>query len=85
MSAIETMKVKVLFFGATAAEAGTRALDLSLDDQSNTGHALDRVLERFPRLAGHSLLFAVNQEYVSKSTPLNSGDELAIFTAVSGG
>jgi molybdopterin converting factor small subunit len=33
----------------------------------------------------HQLLFAVNQEYASGDEPLKNGDELAVFTAVSGG
>jgi molybdopterin converting factor small subunit len=79
------MKVRVLFFGATAAAAGTNTLELNLDDRSNTGQVYDDLLERFPELSRHRLLFAVNQEYASRSTPLNAGDELAVFTAVSGG
>ncbi len=79
------MNVRVLFFGATAVEAGTRSLELTFDEGLNSGAAFDHVLERFPRLSRHRLLFAVNQAYVSQDTLLNDGDELAIFTAVSGG
>ena len=79
------MKIHVLFFGATAEEAGTRSLDLALDEDSNTGAAISEVVTRYPRLSTYRLLAAVNQEYVSEDTPLINGDELAIFTAVSGG
>ena len=79
------MKIRVLFFGATADEVGTRTLDLAVDNQSNTEQAYQQVIAKFPRLSNHHLLLAVNQEYVSKDTPLKEGDELSIFTAVSGG
>jgi len=79
------MTIRVLFFGATADEAGTRALDLAVDDQANTKQAFEQVIAKFPQLSTHHLLLAVNQEYVSTITRLNEGDELAVFTAVSGG
>ena len=46
---------------------------------------VDRLVKEHPALSRHKLLFAVNQEYVASDTPLKNGDELAIFTAVSGG
>jgi len=36
-------------------------------------------------LRSHKLLVAVNQEYAGDAMPLKDGDEVAIFTAVSGG
>ena len=45
----------------------------------------EKVLEKFPGLSSHRLLFSVNQEYVSSDTKIRDGDELAVFTAVSGG
>jgi len=79
------MKVTVLFFGATAAAVGTNTVELNLDDRADTGQVFDKVLETFPELSSHRLLFAVNQEYACSNTPLKAGDELAVFTAVSGG
>ena len=79
------MNVRVLFFGATADEAGKRAVELSISEDSNAGLALHQVLTRFPKLKNHRLLLAVNQEYVSGEYKLSDGDELAVFTAVSGG
>ncbi|HYJ90166.1 MAG TPA: MoaD/ThiS family protein [Pyrinomonadaceae bacterium] len=79
------MKVRVLFFGATADEAGSRSFELAVDESLNTETAFSRVLDKFPQLKNHRLLFAVNQEYVGAEHILNDGDELAIFTAVSGG
>lgn len=79
------MKVQVLFFGATADAAGTREIELDLADDARAENAFQKIVARFPQLQKHSLLFAVNQEYADGSETVNDGDELAIFTAVSGG
>jgi molybdopterin converting factor small subunit len=79
------MKVRVLFFGATADEVGERQIELSVNESANAQRAFAEVVKKFPKLQDHKLLFAVNQEYVSGDRQLKSGDELAIFTAVSGG
>ena len=79
------MKVRVLFFGATADEMGQRSFELPFETDVGARYAFLDVVNRFPQLRKHKLLFAVNQEYVSDDRVLNDGDELAIFTAVSGG
>lgn len=58
---------------------------LEMSDASNVDDAVATLLDRHPRLSGHKLLIAVNEEYVAPDTALNDGDELAVFTAVSGG
>jgi molybdopterin converting factor small subunit len=78
------MKVRVLFFGATADAIGKREIEMDLADETRSQAAFAAVLEKFPQLNQHSLLFAVNQEYAGDET-IQNGDELAIFTAVSGG
>jgi molybdopterin converting factor small subunit len=79
------MNVKVLFFGATADAAGSREVDLSFDRPLNAGDAFSEIIDKFPRLAAHKLLFARNQEYINGDETIEDGDELAVFTAVSGG
>jgi len=79
------MNVRVLFFGATADDTGHRSIELSLTGESSADSALGEVLAQFPRLKNHRLLLADNQEYVSGEHYLSEGDELAVFTAVSGG
>ena len=79
------MKVQVLFFGATADETGEREIEVSFDENINAKRAFAEIVEKYPRLKDHKLLFAVNQEYSNGDEKLNDGDELAIFTAVSGG
>ena len=82
------MKVRVLFFGATADAVGKREIEFSLVENTKAIEARAKILEAFPKLRqsfGKSLLFAVNQEYAKGDETIKNGDELAIFTAVSGG
>ncbi len=83
------MKVKLLFFGATAASAGVRETEISLTDDVQADRAFESIFAEFPNLAKNhdkkSLHFSVNQEYASGTETINEGDELAVFTAVSGG
>lgn len=79
------MKVSVLFFGATAEAVGQREISLAFAEGAKASDAFAEIIDKFPRLAAHKLLFAVNQEYASGGEPINEGDELAVFTAVSGG
>jgi len=79
------MKVQVLFFGATAETVGKREIEIDAKTGAKTGDVFRQIIADFPHLEKHSLLFAVNQEYSKGGEALNDGDELAIFTAVSGG
>ena len=79
------MKVNVLFFGATADVVGNREIEFDFANGTKSDSAFQQVVEKFPKLAEHSLLFALNQEYVNDAVTINENDELAIFTAVSGG
>jgi molybdopterin converting factor small subunit len=81
----DTITVRVLFFGATADAAGRRLIELTAPAGANSRQIYDLVMQRYPKLASHRLHVAVNQEYVSGDTPIRAGDEVAIFTAVSGG
>ncbi len=79
------MKVQVLFFGATADATGEREIEIDLADETKAENAFRKIIRDFPQLENHSLLFAVNQEYVSGDEIIRNGDELAVFTHVSGG
>ena len=79
------MSIQVLFFGATADIVGTRNSAIEIADETRASQIVDAIVSDHPALARHKLLFAVNQEYVAGDTQINDGDELAIFTAVSGG
>ncbi len=79
------MKVRVLFFGATAALVGMRDIETTLDSGASPADILKHFTATHPDLQSHQLLIAVNEEYVSTDSELKEGDEVAIFTAVSGG
>jgi molybdopterin converting factor small subunit len=79
------MKVQVLFFGATAEVVGERTIEIDLDAETKSAVAFKQIISAYPNLQEHTLLFAINQEYANGSETLNTGDELGIFTAVSGG
>ncbi len=79
------MPVRVLFFGATADIAGKRCVEVELASPSPASRIYDQLIAEYPRLAAHKLHFSLNQQYATGDELLNDGDELAIFTAVSGG
>jgi molybdopterin converting factor small subunit len=79
------MKVSVLFFGATADEVGEREIEVDFPDNTKSGDAFAQITADYPQLKQHKLLFAVNQEYADGGEIIRDGDELAVFTAVSGG
>ncbi|HEV8593084.1 MAG TPA: MoaD/ThiS family protein [Pyrinomonadaceae bacterium] len=79
------MKVIVKFFGATAEVTGERDIEIELRDTSSVEQAVASINGTYPHLEHHKLLFALNQEYCSLDHILSEGDEVAIFTAVSGG
>jgi molybdopterin converting factor small subunit len=82
------MTVKVLFFGATAEAVGEREVEFDLSENAKSEAAFAEVLNAFPALRekfGNSLLYSVNQEYAKGGEQVRDGDELAVFTAVSGG
>jgi molybdopterin converting factor small subunit len=58
---------------------------MDIRESRTIGELLVELLNQFPKLANYKLLFAVNEEYAGINTQLNGGDEVAIFTAVSGG
>lgn len=82
------MKVKVLFFGATAEAVGEREIEFGLKENRKAGQVFAEILDAFPNLKksfANSLLFSLNREYANGEETVRDGDELAIFTAVSGG
>ncbi len=79
------MRVTILFFGATADIAGRRFSEVEVSSEKTANTVFDQLLAQYPRLAAHKLHFSVNQEFATGDEILRDGDELAIFTAVSGG
>ena len=79
------MSARVLFFGATAEIVGKRDIDIAVSDGFTTDAALKEILNRFPGLISHKLHISINQQYSTGNEIIHDGDELAVFTAVSGG
>ena len=79
------MKVRVLFFGATADVVGEREVEFPISDCDTASDLLEKLAAYHPVLRNHKLLLALNEEYISPETGLSDGDNLAVFTAVSGG
>lgn len=79
------MQLRVLFFGATADIVGDREIRLAVPAERPVSAILHLLLMEHPILSRSKLLFALNQKYVTGDEIICDGDELAIFTAVSGG
>jgi MoaE-MoaD fusion protein len=75
----------VLFFGATADIVGSREKHLNIEENRRSRDLLDMVRRDYPALGSHRLLLSLNQEFASGEESVSEGDELAIFTPVSGG
>lgn len=85
MSKGESMNIQILFFGAMASVVGTRNVEISLPNESTAEMAVVQMKSTFPKLSGHKLLYSLNQNYATGGEIVREGDEIAIFTAVSGG
>lgn len=79
------MSVRILFFGATADATGNREIVINENGFLNVGSILKELSETYPQLESHRLRFSINQQYASANEPVTDGDEIAVFTAVSGG
>ncbi len=79
------MSIQVLFFGAIREIIGEPKLDLTVMSEIRTREILFHITERFPLLKDRKLLYALNQQHANGDEIVKDGDELAIFTAVSGG
>jgi len=77
--------MKLLFFGQTAEIVGTREIEISLDFPVAAETVFSDVLDKYPRFQANKLLFAINEEYANGAEMVSDSDEVAIFTAVSGG
>lgn len=78
-------KVKILFFGATAEIVRSREIALEIHGQTTSQAIFEQLLEKYPELFGRRLHFSVNQQYATGREIVRDSDEIAVFTAVSGG
>ena len=87
LDAPQTIRVRLLYFGAAREEVGREAEELEVSAPATTASVLAEVLDAHPALRrfGRSLLVAVNEEYAGASADVSAGDEVAVFPPVSGG
>ena len=81
------MNIQIKLFATLKDRAGSPQVMLDLPDETTVAALLDRLAQTQPRLAPAlpTCLVAVNQEFAFGSTPIRSGDEVALFPPVSGG
>jgi molybdopterin converting factor small subunit len=79
------MSIRILFFGATAEATGNREIVVNANGFSNLTALVDELIETYPRLGSHRILLSRNQQFAAGDEAVRDGDEIAIFTAVSGG
>ena len=81
------MRVSVLFFGMLKDVAGRATDSVDLREGASIRDVLAHYEAQIPRLKESlpSVALAVNQEYASPDTKLQSGDEVALLPPVSGG
>ena len=81
------MRVSVLFFGMLKDVTGRATDSVDLHEGASIRDVLAHYEAQIPRLKESlpSVALAVNQEYASPDTKLQSGDEVALLPPVSGG
>ncbi len=81
------MTIQVQFYSYFKDLTGCESKTESLEAGSTIQDLLDRLFERFPRLAEmpNSILVAVGVEYQPRDHVLNAGDEVSLFPPVQGG
>ena len=79
--------IKVLLFGAAADRAGTREIELPVDEGVTLAEIWPLLARRHPALTPmhDTLAFAINGEYARGDASVSPGDEVAVLPPVSGG
>src|SRR5512143_3303356 len=82
-----TMDIQVKLFATLKDRAGSSRISVDLPDDATVSMLLDRLAATQPKLAPSiaTCVVAINQEFAFGSTPIRSGDEVALFPPVSGG
>lgn len=81
------MQLHIKLFATLKDRAGSPHVQVDVPDEATVAVLLERLATAHPRLAPAlpTCLVAVNQEFAFGATPLQSGDEVALFPPVSGG
>lgn len=81
------MQITVRLFASFREVVGRDQLQVDVAPETAVGDLLAALARDYPRLAAASKAtrFAVNQEYVPASHPLQAGDEVVFIPPVAGG
>ncbi len=81
------MDVQVKLFATLKDRAGSPHVTVDQPAEATVATLLERLAQTYPKLAPllATCLVAVNREFAFGSTPIRSGDEVALFPPVSGG
>jgi len=84
---LDTITIRVLFFGQLRDAAGVREMTWELRKGSTSEHLQAAVEVAFPALAKlrQSTVLARNEEFLREAVELHDGDEVAFLPPVSGG
>jgi MoaE-MoaD fusion protein len=84
---MNSMRVRVLFFGQLKEIVGTAEEDAELSEGARVEDLFERYARRFPKLAEfrNAIAASVNQEYAEWRAPLVDGNEVGFLPPVSGG
>ncbi len=79
--------LSIRLFSSLKDRAGKQRISLPLPTATRVDAMLEQLAARYPELADAlpSTLVAVNRAYADRDTPVNPGDEVALFPPVSGG
>ena len=83
---MHAMSINVLLFASYADALGAASVSVDLPPDSTVGDVLDRI-RAMPgaQVIPAKPLVSVNQKYAFASTPVASGDEVALIPPVAGG
>lgn len=81
------MQIPIQFYSYFKDLTGCENTTETLDEGATIQTLMDRLFERFPRLAEmpNSILVAVGVEYQTRDYELKPGDEVSLFPPVQGG
>lgn len=81
------MRIIVKLFAVLRDRAGTDEIVMELPARGTVAEAISELARNYPAIQRYlpRVAYAVNREYVSSTTELRDGDELALIPPVSGG
>ncbi len=81
------MKIKVLYFSSLKDKLGKQTEEIDLPENSTVQNLISILKEKYPNISDSldNVMFALNEEYVDKDSPLKDGDTVALIPPVSGG